>query len=289
MKFFRYFVWCSRLFSKSSCFFSSRFCNNDWWALAHRCNFTSYVRASSSVAGSQLVIVFWHGCITCKIGNFRRGQAHVKRPYIQFKCVKCSLPVKTGKFTCFYAASTSGLQVISHAPVLQCNKTNRNKNKCQPGPQSYRLQIKDIPKLFSRNWYLLVFPGKDHGVLQTYQKSLSARLPRFSAFLIQKKTRAAGVWTKFLDFHLLRRDLNNKEENRRQFSINPRASWMIMNSKTTSFVRFVPKYYTNPYHCFHAYTYFVLVVFRSGSPRTTARARFAERVQKHFAKTRSSN
>ena len=31
----------------------------------------------------------------------------VKRPHTQFTCVTCSLPVKTGNYTCFYAASTS--------------------------------------------------------------------------------------------------------------------------------------------------------------------------------------
>ena len=32
---------------------------------------------------------------------------HVRRPHTQFTCVTCSLPVKTGKFTRVYAASTS--------------------------------------------------------------------------------------------------------------------------------------------------------------------------------------
>ena len=32
---------------------------------------------------------------------------HVKRPLTQFTCVTCSLPVKIGKFTRVYAASTS--------------------------------------------------------------------------------------------------------------------------------------------------------------------------------------
>ena len=33
--------------------------------------------------------------------------ARVKRPHTQLTCVTCSLPGKTGKFTCAYAASTS--------------------------------------------------------------------------------------------------------------------------------------------------------------------------------------
>ena len=39
-------------------------------------------------------------------GNFTCS-SQVKKPHAQFTCVTCSLPVKTGKYTCFYAASTS--------------------------------------------------------------------------------------------------------------------------------------------------------------------------------------
>ena len=39
-------------------------------------------------------------------GNFI-SSSQVKRPHTQFTCVLCSLPVETGKYTCFYAASTS--------------------------------------------------------------------------------------------------------------------------------------------------------------------------------------
>ena len=42
-----------------------------------------------------------------KAGHFTCGKTYVKKPHTQFTCVTCSLPVKTGKFTCFYAASTS--------------------------------------------------------------------------------------------------------------------------------------------------------------------------------------
>ena len=39
-------------------------------------------------------------------GDFTCG-SQVKRPHTQFTCVKCSLPVNTGKFTRVFAASTS--------------------------------------------------------------------------------------------------------------------------------------------------------------------------------------
>ena len=39
-------------------------------------------------------------------GNFTGG-LHIKRPHTQFRCVTCSLLVKTGKFTRVCAASTS--------------------------------------------------------------------------------------------------------------------------------------------------------------------------------------
>ena len=39
-------------------------------------------------------------------GNFTCS-SQVKRAYTQFTCVTCSLPVKPGKYTCLYMASTS--------------------------------------------------------------------------------------------------------------------------------------------------------------------------------------
>ena len=77
----------------------------------------------------------------CKIasnaGNFTCS-SQVKRSLAQFTCVTCSLPVITGKFTCFEAASTSRrthahclrahvnlpnttgiLQVVLHATLMQ--------------------------------------------------------------------------------------------------------------------------------------------------------------------------
>ena len=50
-------------------------------------------------------------------GNFTCS-SHVKRPHTQFICVTCSLPVKTGKFTCVETASTS---CKKHANCLQAH------------------------------------------------------------------------------------------------------------------------------------------------------------------------
>ena len=58
-----------------------------------------------------------YGSVTCTVklaraklpanaGNFACS-SQVKRSLAQFTCVTCSLPVITGKFTCFEAASTS--------------------------------------------------------------------------------------------------------------------------------------------------------------------------------------
>ena len=70
------------------------------------CNFTTYVCASSLPAFSQITIGFRQDCITCDAGNFTCS-SQVKRSLTQFTCVTCSLPVITGIFTCFEAASTS--------------------------------------------------------------------------------------------------------------------------------------------------------------------------------------
>ena len=66
-----------------------------WWAVAIRGNSTSYVRVWSFVACSELAIIFWHNCITCK-----SRRCHTRS-------VTGSFPVKTSKFSCFYAARTS--------------------------------------------------------------------------------------------------------------------------------------------------------------------------------------
>ena len=52
------------------------------------------------------MIGFRQDCITCDAGNFTCS-SQVKRSLAQFTCVTCSLPINTGKFTCFEAASTS--------------------------------------------------------------------------------------------------------------------------------------------------------------------------------------
>ena len=52
------------------------------------------------------MIGFRQDCINCDAGNFTCS-SQVKRSLAQFTCVTCSLPVNTGKFTCFEAASTS--------------------------------------------------------------------------------------------------------------------------------------------------------------------------------------
>ena len=68
--------------------------------------FASYVCASSLPAFPQVMIGFRQDWITCDAGNFTCS-SQVKRSLAQFTCVTCSLPVNTGKFTCFEAASTS--------------------------------------------------------------------------------------------------------------------------------------------------------------------------------------
>ena len=45
--------------------------------------------------------------LPAKAGDFVRGATHLKRPRTQITCVTCISTVKTDKFTCFYAASTS--------------------------------------------------------------------------------------------------------------------------------------------------------------------------------------
>ena len=45
--------------------------------------------------------------LPAKASIFTWGKTHVKKPHTQCTCVTCSLPVKTGKVTCFYAAITS--------------------------------------------------------------------------------------------------------------------------------------------------------------------------------------
>ena len=57
-------------------------------------------------------------------GNFTRG-LHLKKPHMQFTCHTCSLPVKTGKFTRVYAASTSR-RIHADCLQLQVNLAEHN-------------------------------------------------------------------------------------------------------------------------------------------------------------------
>ena len=57
----------------------------------------SYLRYTVKLARAKL---------PANAGNFTCS-SQVKRSLAQFTCVTCSLPVITGKFTCFEAASTS--------------------------------------------------------------------------------------------------------------------------------------------------------------------------------------
>ena len=45
--------------------------------------------------------------LPAQAGIFTSGKTRVRRPHTQFTGVACSLPVKTSKYNCFYAASTS--------------------------------------------------------------------------------------------------------------------------------------------------------------------------------------
>ena len=58
------------------------------------------------------------------------SSSQVKRPDTQFTCFTCSLPVKTGKFTCVYAASTSRR---IHANCLQPHVNLPEQNGCLTG------------------------------------------------------------------------------------------------------------------------------------------------------------
>ena len=72
-----------------------------------QCVFTSFIFASSSLFFLHVVTDFGHDCITCKSGNSYLRKDARERPQTQFTCVTCNLSVKTSKYTCFYAASTS--------------------------------------------------------------------------------------------------------------------------------------------------------------------------------------
>ena len=56
---------------------------------------------------------------SAQAGSFIWGATLVKRPHRQFTYVTCSVPVKTVKFTCIYAASTS-CRIHATAPCKAC-------------------------------------------------------------------------------------------------------------------------------------------------------------------------
>ena len=84
-----------------------RFSNIDCWALAIRCNVSSYVKASFIVASSQLVTLFWHGCNTCRNRKFYMRSDACKNAHTQFTCETSSSSVKIRKFSCLYGAGNS--------------------------------------------------------------------------------------------------------------------------------------------------------------------------------------
>ena len=55
---------------------------------------------------SSITVKLARAKLTANAGNFTCS-SQVKKSLAQFTCVTCSLPVKTGKFNCFEAASTS--------------------------------------------------------------------------------------------------------------------------------------------------------------------------------------
>ena len=68
--------------------------------------FTKEVSLTSEGASTTNNVKLARAKLTANAGNFTCS-SQVKRPHMQFTCVTCSLPVKTGDYTCFYAASTS--------------------------------------------------------------------------------------------------------------------------------------------------------------------------------------
>ena len=59
--------------------FTLRFSEAYWWAPANRFNFTSYVRSSSVVALSQLVMLFWPSYNICNKGKFYKWSNACKK------------------------------------------------------------------------------------------------------------------------------------------------------------------------------------------------------------------
>ena len=67
----------------------------------------------------------------------------MQKPYIQFTCAKCSLRVKTGEFTYFYAASTS-----RRKHPITCNKARKSQVISLGGFRQTYLQFAAYLQLF---------------------------------------------------------------------------------------------------------------------------------------------
>ena len=68
--------------------------------------FTKEISLISEGASTTYTVKVARAELPANAGNFTCN-SQVERPLTQFTCVTCSLPVKTVKYTCFYAASTS--------------------------------------------------------------------------------------------------------------------------------------------------------------------------------------
>ena len=68
--------------------------------------FTKEVSLASEGASTTYTVKLARAKLTANAVKFICS-SQVKRPHTQFTCVTCSLPVKTGNYTCFYVASIS--------------------------------------------------------------------------------------------------------------------------------------------------------------------------------------
>ena len=122
-------------------FLAIGFWNIGWWALAMRYNSTSYICASSVPAFPQVMNDFDSIALLANSGNFTCS-SQVKRPHTPFTCVTWSLPVKTGKYTCLYVASSARR---IHAIVV------KNARKLQvTSPAGCRLTYLQFAREFTR-------------------------------------------------------------------------------------------------------------------------------------------
>ena len=83
-----------------------------------------FVRAQRNVVQSSTLthtVKLARAKLPANAGNFTCS-SQVKRSHTQFTCVTCRLPVKTGKFTCFEAASTSR-RIHANCPQSHVNLT----------------------------------------------------------------------------------------------------------------------------------------------------------------------